>query len=372
MAAPTRHAVPMLGAQPDISMSIMTHPRRLGSARRLRDSHPELDLRIVMDPLPDGPPSPLRTSAVAWAAVSDTATHHLVLQDDVMLCAGFRQELAAAVRTKPWAALSFFTHWVSHVSHAVRVAALCGFTWTEVVGKYLPSVALLAPADVSRDMAAHLASADTTKDDVAIRQYLHQTGVEAYVAVAGLVEDLDLPSLAGHNEYRPLRAACFVGTGSRRQPHGWDSSSLRPSVLPYRDESVAEAVCFRHDPHSAALAQHSPICGELERYGVSVREIEDTVASLFPECATRDPRLPLRPVADLWSCAFVLGARAAQSSPGGASAALGRPLAKAGLSTLIRGVFRKEADAPTLETMRSRLTTLVRAAVRRGWAEARR
>jgi hypothetical protein len=348
--------------EPRISVAIMTHPRRLDSARQLRDQHPELDPRIVVDPEPDGPPSPLRTAALAWAAVGDDATHHLVLQDDVLLCPGFREQLLAAVRARPKAALSFFTHWASHLSHAVRVAALCGFTWTEVVGKYVPTLALAAPALVARDMASALSVADTTKDDVAVRQYLYKSGVEAYVAVAGLVEHLDLPSLTGHDEYRPLRSACFADPPRR----GWDARTLRPGVLPYRDESTGTAVCFRQSRQPTELGPHFPIGTELRRYGTTAKTALDSVTAAFPDGAP----VPLPPLADLWSCAFLLGVCAAENSPASASVALGRPLARTGLSTLIQGMLRKDADEQTLAD--PRLTALVRSAVRHGWASARR
>ena len=106
-----------------ISCAVMTHPRRAEAARRLAGALPELAPAVVVDPYPEGPPSTLRTSLAAWAAVPGWATHHLVLQDDAEPRPGLVGALTALVGARPEEALSLFCEWGSATA---TMAALLG------------------------------------------------------------------------------------------------------------------------------------------------------------------------------------------------------------------------------------------------------
>src|SRR4051794_21448311 len=96
-----------------LSAVVMTHPRRLAAARALAARHPDLDLRLVVDPRPDAPPNALRTARAAWKAVAAGATHHLVVQDDMLLADGIGALLTRAATALPGQVLSLFTEWGS-------------------------------------------------------------------------------------------------------------------------------------------------------------------------------------------------------------------------------------------------------------------
>ncbi|NEE50650.1 hypothetical protein G3M55_39350, partial [Streptomyces sp. SID8455] len=82
--------------------------------------------RVVVDPSPEAGPGALRTARAAWAAVAPDATHHVVLQDDVVPCREFAAQVAHAVRELPDTPLALYANWNSWNGAATRAAALQG------------------------------------------------------------------------------------------------------------------------------------------------------------------------------------------------------------------------------------------------------
>jgi hypothetical protein len=381
---------------PSLSAAVMTHPRRLRHARALVERHPELDLRLVVDPEPEGPPTALRSASAAWGAVDADASHHLVVQDDVTLSAGFLPRVLAAVRSQPEGALSLFTHWGSHLSYAVRLAALGGLSWTGAIGTYLPTVALVLPAEVARAVAGRLAGAGTRHDDVAMRRVLADLGVPAYVAVRNLVQDNDLPSLVGHAAHGVRRAACFLtpdprAAGSRGpepdadvwtsdgpEPDAdvWTGASLRPRLLPYVDAVTGRARCCRWDEADRMRGSRTPIDRELADFGCPPHLLRDSLAEHLARTAPEGRQLrdiDPDPLLAVWSAAHLLGVattvhpamrasdRAIPRAGGTAGAALG---------TLGPGALRLQVPMERLRAARTALAELVHTGVRAGRARA--
>lgn len=129
-----------------LSAAIMTHPARRARALALKDSLPELSLRVVEDPDPYGAYScSARTAVLAWGTVAHHATHHLVLQDDAVPVADLRERVLRAVGERPAAAISLYTEWASATSSAVRLAAWLGQPFAEVCDPYTPCIGLVLP-----------------------------------------------------------------------------------------------------------------------------------------------------------------------------------------------------------------------------------
>jgi hypothetical protein len=189
----------------------MTHPARVRQARDLRDQHPELNAIVVTD----SGRSSLGCAQAAWRAVAPEATHHLVLQDDVELCEGFLDAVLAAVAIRPGDALALFTEWGSRTAQLARIAAIRGATWAEAVDEYVPSLALVLPAETARRFGRYQASEGVAADDVAMRAFLDETGMAAYVRVPNLVEHRDAPSIAGNDEMGERRSVCYFTRASR-------------------------------------------------------------------------------------------------------------------------------------------------------------
>lgn len=196
-----------------LSTVIMAHPSRLALAEALADRLPELKPDIVVDPDPHGPPSSLRTAAVAWSFAPEHATHHLVLQDDAVPCAGFAEAVHAAIAQYPHAALSLFTEWTSMTAHHLRLAALAGATWAGVVDEYVPSVALVLPAGIAREFGAAAVQHRrdwVAKDDVALMTFLRGRQIAAICRVPNLIDHDSPDSLTGNTSQGPRRAMCFA------------------------------------------------------------------------------------------------------------------------------------------------------------------
>lgn len=196
-----------------LSTVIMAHPSRLALAEALADQLPELKPDIVVDPDPHGPPSSLRTAAVAWSFVPEHATHHLVLQDDAVPCRGFADAVHAAIAQHPDTALALFTEWTSVTAHHLRLAALTGATWAEVVDEYVPSVALVLPAAIARAFG-EAATANlhtwTPTDDVELMNFLRERQVSAICRIPNLIDHDSPDSLTGNTHQGPRRSVCFA------------------------------------------------------------------------------------------------------------------------------------------------------------------
>ncbi|MDF5757595.1 hypothetical protein [Spongiactinospora sp. TRM90649] len=188
----------------------MTHPLRLGRAEALRDRHPELRASVVVDPRPEDGPATIRTALAAWAAADPEGTHHLVLQDDVVLCAGFLDRLTAAITRFPTVALSLFTEWGSATSHHLRLVSLFGASWAEVIDDYVPSVALVLPTAIARDFGDMAGGPpQAAQDDVALAGFLRARGVRTLCGIPTLAEHDGQESLAGNDAFGPRRSVCF-------------------------------------------------------------------------------------------------------------------------------------------------------------------
>jgi hypothetical protein len=191
---------------PDIrlSVAIMHHPSRSAVIPGLVKSCLPLAARVIEDPEPLGPPSALRTAKLAWAAMEDDATHHLVLQDDVLPVAGFAGQVLSAISQRPEDGVTLCVNWNSpHNSYLTRRAALAGSSWGPLSPyEWIPTLGLALPVAAASAMAARLAElADDSfwgDDDEAIIDFCKQRGLRVVSTIPHLVDHTDLPSLAGN------------------------------------------------------------------------------------------------------------------------------------------------------------------------------
>jgi hypothetical protein len=342
-----------------LSAAIMTHPSRLARAVALRDRHPQLDLRVLVDPEPDGPPSALRSARLAWAAVDGSATHHLVLQDDAVLGTDCPGRLAALLSRRPDDAVCLFTEWGSATSFAVRLAALSGAGLAEVVDHYAPTVAAVLPAGLARDFGAQPLG-DVPQDDVALRTFLLRRGVSAYVPVPNLVDHDPGVSLTGNDFMGARRAACLA------DPPGTDvDTAVRPQTLPFFSWIEGRALCnVREDPAGAAWRR------ELPQWFFTRHGIDMAAAVAAGKDAVRPlARGAVPPVLlfGLWMTAYCLGVEAARLvGAERVEAALSGPVAAAALHTMPWGTLRRFVGADDLVLGGPALRDLLDDGVRHG------
>jgi hypothetical protein len=210
-----------------LSIVIMHHPARHAALPRLLAACGDLPVRVVLDPDPNGPPSPLRTAKRAWAAISDGATHHVVLQDDVIPVPGFERHLRRAVAARPDDGIALFTHWRSpQNAYLARRAAAVTAAWAATSpAEWTPTVGLCLPAAIAHDLADHLAPLSDLllEDDNQISPFLAARAVKVVTAVPHLLQHATVPSLSGFDVEGPRYATVYDPEGQIPAGH-W----LRP------------------------------------------------------------------------------------------------------------------------------------------------
>jgi hypothetical protein len=341
-----------------LSAAVMTHPSRGRSAELLARRHPELDLRIVTDPAPNG--SALRTASRAWQTVRDDATHHLVLQDDSRLSENFAAQLQEAIAARPRHAVCLFAEWGSRTAHVCRLAALRGAAWAEVVDEYVPSLALVLPADAARgfgEFADRAVRNGERIDDVAMRGYLHVAGIEASALVPNLADHLPGESLAGNDIMGERRSVCFAGDS----PAALDAAVSGLPVVPHFSWWEGRSVCCLRDTETPGGWRKVPSAEFLATEGLPLDDLRDrfgrTMAELDPAGALRTAVSGIL-LFQLWLTAVALGAVAATAAH--------TPLARRALATLAPGALRRFLPEPRLEALALTMEPIVRAAVSHG------
>ncbi|MEV0647519.1 hypothetical protein AB0I28_19860 [Phytomonospora sp. NPDC050363] len=278
-----------------LSTVVMAHPSRRAQAEGLRGRHPRLDISVVFDPEPEGPPSALRTAAVAWSRVGPAATHHLVLQDDVTLCRGFEHLVTFAIGTRPSEAIVLFSEWSGPTGQVGRLAALLGRTWTPVAEHSVPPVGIVLSRELALGFADFISSTarpGMDRDSQLLYEYLNSAGVVPHVCVPNLVEH-DLfatSSIWPGNVTKGLRRSmCFADDVAGP----WDfraGPSALPPFIPYHSyKSLSAMTAFARDAdnhwrygHTAEVlaAMGVDLSGLEAEFGESLAEFSDRLGRL--------------------------------------------------------------------------------------------
>ncbi|WP_190394247.1 hypothetical protein [Nocardiopsis quinghaiensis] len=339
-----------------LSASVMTHPRRSGSARRVLDSLGIADSALALDPEPEGPPSSLRASGVAFTdAARLDSTHHLVLQDDVRVCAGFPESVRGIAERHPEAAVSLFVEWGSRTAHLARWAVFTGAGAVPVINPYMPTLALLLPRGLAVDMGRFMKDADGRSDDRAALRFLRERGVPTLTVVPNLVEHDDLPSLKGNDDHGMRRSVCFAAEGAR-----FDGTVLDvPPLLPFLRWNTCDAVVVdtAHDVPEA----HRPTLEVLEEWGAAPGELRRACAGHLGAGSG--------PLFALWLTAVALGAVQERHWPGtvaGLRDRLDEPPVRRALATLAPGALRVFLDPDRLAERSDQLVPALLIAMEHG------
>ena len=358
-----------------LSTAVMAHPRRREEALRLQQEYPELDIKVVFDPDPDGPPATLRTARAAWEAVADGATHHLVLQDDVLLCRDFPALVTEALRVAPTGAIALFATWSMASAQAIRLAALVGASWTRVVDDWTPTQALILPAEWAREFAEYARDLPESRpDNRAMATFLAQRGRDTFASIPNLVEHAPTRSLLLNDLLQGVRSATvFAGD---RAPDGpvFSGAVAAPPALSYMWLGAGEFFsCY--DPLDRGNGwMVTPTHEVLARFGMPGRHMArvfDRDREQHPELATRSP------VGDcfhfaLWLTMFasgvIAGALFDRPDPDMLKAGFDRPWASAALASFPAAALRKTVPSEALHDAADRLTPFCRTALHSGLA----
>jgi hypothetical protein len=197
--------------KPSIDVVVMYHPLRAERARALAD---ELGARLVGDPRPEFPPSApgtWRTARAAWTSVArGGADVGLVVQDDVVLCPGFRRIADSVLATHGDRVVAFFSpHPIVLDAFAARapMVELPWMGWVQTPAVAIPACQAAQLVRECDTMPAH------HPDDVRLELWLRQLGVRALATVPSLVQhDPDAATIIPgrrSNAARPARL--YVG-----------------------------------------------------------------------------------------------------------------------------------------------------------------
>ncbi|WP_203720147.1 hypothetical protein [Streptomyces anulatus] len=347
-----------------LSVSVMTHPDRMDAALRVQrrlGSH--ADVRLAVDPWPEGPRTSLRSAQVAFAqAAGRDSTHHLVLQDDVEVSDGLLDGVQRAAGVHVDAALSYFVEWGSRTAVLARWAALTGVSAVPVINPYVPTVALSLPSALAVRLGDFLKSEarEGEADDQAVLRFVRTTETRALVTVPNLVEHLDLPSITGNSGHGARRAVSFIGT----PPVRFDASVLDvPRQMPFFawNNGTPLIVDTTHD----VPATQRPTLATLLNWGAAESDLQGVFAEAVRAAEAGSRLLDIASEARLysaWLIAVAMGAVQRHEWPESVASlksGLDHPAVAAALATLIPGALRVFVDVDELLRFRDDLASIV-------------
>lgn len=344
-----------------------------------------MDIRVVFDPEPDGPPATLRTARAAWAAVADGATHHLVLQDDVLLCRDFPRVVAQALQTAPDGAVSLFASWSMGTAQAMRLAALTGASWTKMVDGWTPTQALVLPAWCARGFAAYARRQPAwMPDNRVMHSFLAEQGVDTHVSIPCLVEHAPARSLLVNDLLHGVRdATAFAGdTDMSGQP--FTARVVSPPAVSCMWMGAGEFFAAYDPLDPTGRSMVTPVHEVLEQFGMTGADL----ARAFAADREHHPELADYPLVgecfqfSLWLTMFTSGIIAGSLfdapdpdapdpnalDPGVLDKAFEQPWAGAAFATFPAAALRKMASYDSLRGAAGHFVPFCRTALRSGLA----
>jgi hypothetical protein len=194
---------------------------------QLRAEHPGASVTVVEDTHGEGCWSTYRRAL----EVAGDAHHHLMLQDDLGLCADFIRSVADVIRARPSNLIALYTN--AKTAAAVRER---GEAWLERPGACGPSV--IWPRDL---IAEFLEWQDRHIDDafefdtVRVSMWLLKTGRKAFATVPSLTEHLGcVSSTMGLNNPKKV-ATWYIGDDRSAVDIDWTKGLESP---------LSEATCL--------------------------------------------------------------------------------------------------------------------------------
>ncbi|MEU5976684.1 hypothetical protein [Streptomyces sp. NPDC047315] len=309
-----------------------------------------------MDPDPGGRPSVLRTALAAWSAIEEDATHHLVVQDDMLLSETFFERARAAVREMPEAALALFALWDARNGAAVRLAAMSGARWVGSVNEYFPCVAIVLPRRVATGFVEYgRQRLDAWPDDILMYRYLRDRGIPSYVSVPSLAEHEDRGSISGNAFRGPRRSVCFL-PDDRPGNEGARLTGL--GVVPFFKHGVAQCA-VRQDGPGPERWLHLECESFLEGSGIRVQRLDSAMLGLT-EVRDREA------VRGTWLTAFALGLVHRRDGRGGALDPDADPVLAEALATIGPGGISHRRSEEQIAEVRDGLARVARAGLEAG------
>lgn len=234
-----------------ISCSVMTHPSRRAGGDRVLAAVSSLRPTLALDPDPTGPPSALRTAQIAWSQADPASTHHVVLQDDVVVSADFERRLIDVLTARPHDIIGLFCDWGSRTAQLARMAVWTGSSFAPIVNSSVTAVAIVMPTGLATEFAKYLLEQTTDRDSLAVATFAQEHGLAPLVCIPSLVEHdvTDLPRLwLGKIDQGPRRT---VIAPPEQAPYYSDRVYDFPSYVAYVNVDRLAAFVHRIGPLEA-------------------------------------------------------------------------------------------------------------------------
>lgn len=151
----------------------------------------------------------------AWA-LAGAATHHLVVQDDVLTCRDFVQAVMRILVATPVAAHSFYL--AKHYKAPDDLPQPSQWLSTKCIG----SLAVALPTPVAREVGELLLRSPKAMDDEFLGPFVRARYGHLRVSCPSLVQHMEIPSLLRHDAlYDMLRGQHFVGEDADARHLPW-------------------------------------------------------------------------------------------------------------------------------------------------------
>lgn len=344
-----------------ISATVMAHPSRRAHAERLAASLDRFGASVTLDPDPGGEPSAMRTAELAWAAAGD-ADYHLVVQDDVVLCADFPARLEA-VGGHGFDLVSLFADWGTSNGQSVRLAALQSFGVARIVQASIPPQAVLLRSDSAQEFAELCGEArrnGESRDSKMLCQFAAMRGLRAGISVPNLVQHdlVHVQSIWPEKVRRgPIRSAFFADDTAGWAPAGSGAGELAPSgAVPYVgweiDARVATPTRLGSPPSETSAV------GWLAEHGADEVSLVGAFHEVWRDVWPTDPPLTRPALYEVF-----LASAAAGSSLSGRGVSCGPAI-----ETVVPGALRNVVDFAALPDLRAEAAEFVARSMQYGAA----
>ena len=170
----------------DLDYAIQHHPARADLIPPLLEAIGGRPEHVVTDPYPDAP-GDWPTARLAWLSYHPEATHHMVMEDDIIPCRDLLAGVAEAVAHRPERAICLYAN-----KKEIEDAREKGWSWVYCRGTYYNNQAVVLPTGWIDAFVSHgdeeALFPDPIGIDTRLRSFLGIIGERVLYTVPSLVE----------------------------------------------------------------------------------------------------------------------------------------------------------------------------------------
>lgn len=150
----------------------------------------------------------------AWLSYSPESTHHLVLEDDILFCEGFKEAVMDAIRARPNDCIVLFnTGARPNYKRAIKL----GYSWAGQEELYWNQAVCMPRSMIAKSQAwtnLHVKPYSTKLCDIKFSLYLFCNKLVCYYTIPCLVQHIgSFQSAMGHNTFN-ITAGQWTGKGT--------------------------------------------------------------------------------------------------------------------------------------------------------------